>query len=41
MMNASELIFIRMDVAQDRLELTREDQGKTLTLDPDEKGMAQ
>ena len=40
MMNASELIFVGIDVAKDSLELALGDKGKTLTLDNDEKGIA-
>lgn len=40
MMNASELIFVGIDVSKDSLELAMDDQGKTLYLDNDEQGIA-
>ena len=39
-MNASELIFVGMDIAKNSLELAMDDKSKTLTLDNDETGMA-
>ncbi len=41
MMNASELIFVGIDVSKDSLEMALDDKGKTLHVSNDEKGIAE
>lgn len=41
MMNASELIFVGIDVSKDSLEMALDDKGKTLYISNDEKGIAE
>ena len=41
MMNASELIFVGIDVSKDSLEMALSDKGKTLYISNDEKGIAE
>jgi|JI10StandDraft_1071094.scaffolds.fasta_scaffold303865_2 transposase len=41
MMNASELIFVGIDVSKDSLEMALDDKGKTLHISNDEKGIAE